>query len=58
MCSPVEYVVSVARIVLDGADHGAREFHGARFAGADLVLLYKIPILALNIELGTKLIAL
>ena len=54
MCSPVEYVVSVARIVRDGADHGAREFHGARFAGADLVLLYKIPILALNVELGTK----
>ena len=54
MTSPVENVVSVARIVWDGADHGARELHGAGFAGADLVLLDKIPIPALNVELVTK----
>ena len=54
MWSPVENVVSVARIAWDGADHCARELHGAGFAGADLVLLDKVPIPALNVELVTK----
>ena len=54
MCSPVKDVVSVTRIVRNRTDHGAREFHGAGLAGADLILLDKISISALNVELGTK----
>ena len=50
--SPVEDVVGVAGLVGDGADHGAHQLHLAGLAGADLVLLHEVPVLALNIELG------
>ena len=54
MSSPVEDVVSVTRIVRNRTDHRARELHGAGLTGADLILLDKISISALNVELGTK----
>ena len=41
-------------MVGDGADHGAGQLHGAGLAGANLVLLDKVPVPALNVELETK----